>query len=56
MQNAYASGQLTQLMGRFSLASAEGVHVEKPPGNPGHERLKVVGAMPALSDVIQPGS
>src|SRR5580700_9553828 len=53
MQNAYASYQSMQLIGRFSRLPTEFVHVLS--AGP-HARLVLVGAMLPLSDVTQPVS
>src|SRR5580692_10986691 len=57
MQNAYASAQFTQLIGRFSLPPIALVHVgygSLPPQPV--VRFAVVGSRFALSDATQPGS
>src|SRR5258708_5937652 len=55
MQNAYASYQFTQLIGRFSLLTTEGVHVAHADAQTS-TRLVLVGATLLLSDASQPGS
>jgi hypothetical protein len=53
MQKAYASYQLTQLIGRFSWLPVVFVHVAKMGS---HARLAPVGAMLLSSAAAQPGS
>jgi hypothetical protein len=53
MQKAYASTQLTQLIGRFSWLPTELVHVEYGAQD---ARLVFVGAILLSSDTTQPGS
>src|SRR5580698_5512518 len=52
MQKAYASYQFTQLIGRFSFAPAEGVHVSSD----SQVKLGSIGPMLPSSVAFQPGS
>src|ERR1035438_1634755 len=57
MQNAYDSHQLTQLIGRFSLAPAEAVHVWSMAASASAQaRLAFVGATLLSSAASHPGS
>jgi hypothetical protein len=56
MQNAYASHQFVQLIGRFSWPLAEFVHVAKAGEGDEQVRLAFVGARLLSSDATQPNS
>src|SRR5580692_1192711 len=58
MQNAYASYQFTQLIGRFSFSPTEVVHVENAGwgGSESQARLPLVGATLSSSDATHPVS
>jgi hypothetical protein len=56
MQNAYASGHTTQLIGRFSWAPADAVHVAESLSGELQVKLEVVGAKLLSSDAAHPAS